>query len=44
MTVMKVMVLKNNRLRKQERSGYRIVPLVVLTRRAKGRASIDVIC
>ncbi len=44
MTTMKEAVLKNDCLRKQERLGYRIVPLVILSRVASGRAPIGVIC
>ncbi len=43
MTVKKETVIRNDRLRKQERLGYRFGLLVVLNRGAKGRAPIKVV-
>jgi hypothetical protein len=43
MTVERVTVMRNDRLRKQERLGYRFRPLVALSRGAKGRGPRDVI-
>jgi hypothetical protein len=37
-------VIRNDRLRKQERLGCRFGPLVVLTTGAKERSPIEVIC
>ncbi len=43
MTVRKGTVMRNDHLRKQERLGYRLGLVVILTRGAKGRAPIDLI-
>jgi hypothetical protein len=43
LTVKKVTVLRNDRLRKQERLRYKFGPLVTLVGGAKGREQIDVI-
>ncbi len=39
MKVKKVMVMQNDRLRKQERLGYRFGPLIVLVKRCKGEST-----
>ncbi len=42
MPVKKLRVMRNYRLRKQERLGYRIVPSVILVKKCKGESMIDV--